>query len=393
MRKSLTTLALMFVAAFSHAAPTIVTVTGTFTDLSTVTVSGSSFKTHVDKNGYSHSRASFLNVVFKDVEDNTLASDRLSIPSQADNWEIGSDNPRTNSSYYAHRFYFDDRNAPLRHNQISTATTGEYYISMWFRTPDHPNNCGSKYFRLYYGTHTSIDNFYMVSGCQDGVFNDWDLRGFSESGGSPDPDTVFGSTLAFQNNTWHFVEVWASTRTGEVSIWLDGSRQWTRRETCAGLDLCKDEEWMDEVNWNPGGQGIGFGWEAQSLTQCNANCPGNSVGGQFDYDDMYVSYTRARVMLCSGSTWANRGTCEMQPPTTWSDTSISFRMNQGAFANAATTYLYVITDQGETENEDVNSSGHLITIGGEVLDGSFDSDDNLTAAGFKCPCRVREEEE
>lgn len=408
MKRLYATLAFMLAWPI-HAEPSIASVTGKFTNLSQVTLSGAGYGAHANFNGFSHSRAAFLAVAFKDVEDAILTSDRLSVGGEGDNWAVGADSPRRNSGFYAHRFYLDNRNAPLSHAQIAAETTGDYYVSTWVRMPDQDKNCGSKYFRLYYGSHTSVDNVYMVTGCTGGTFNDWHLRGFCESAGIPSPNTVYGSVLQYQNNTWHFLEMWFSNRNGEVSIWLDGSRQWTRRESCAGLALCKDEKWMDKSGYSPGGEKLGFGYEAQTQSVCNTNCPGNSVVGQYDFDDMYISYTRAHVLLCSGSTWANRGTCEIQPPTSWSDSSISFALNQGAFTTAETAYLYVVTSRGETEREDVNLAGRSITIGSEVLAGNvgtgetgdvpvviggklfkrgFEIEQNLTEMGYKCPCAI-----
>jgi hypothetical protein len=67
------------------------------------------------------------------------------------------------------------------------------------------------------------------------------------------------------------------------------------------------------------------------------------------YDDVYIATTRARVELCSGSSWSSRGRCEIQFPTAWADTSITIRVNQGAFSSA-NAYLYVVDANGNPSN-------------------------------------------
>jgi hypothetical protein len=76
-------------------------------------------------------------------------------------------------------------------------------------------------------------------------------------------------------------------------------------------------------------------------------------------DDVYVDNTRARVEICEGSTWAARTRCDIQIPSAWSNNSITFSANQGAFTSGQNAYLYVVDSTGA-----VNASGYPITIGG-----------------------------
>lgn len=64
-------------------------------------------------------------------------------------------------------------------------------------------------------------------------------------------------------------------------------------------------------------------------------------------DDVYVDNTRARVELCTGSTWSNRGSCNPQPPTDWSTTSITIIANTSSFTNGQTVYIYVVDANGD----------------------------------------------
>jgi hypothetical protein len=73
----------------------------------------------------------------------------------------------------------------------------------------------------------------------------------------------------------------------------------------------------------------------------------NTLSSDYHYmyvDDVYVDSTQARVELCSGSTWSNKGHCAIQIPSAWSSTSITITGNEGALDDNA--YLYVIDSTG-----------------------------------------------
>jgi len=78
----------------------------------------------------------------------------------------------------------------------------------------------------------------------------------------------------------------------------------------------------------------------------------------WEFDDFYFDYTLARVELCNSSTWNLSTKCEVQPPTAWSDTSITALIHYGEFSVGDQAYLYVIDENGE-----VNENGYPITIG------------------------------
>ncbi|HAM36054.1 MAG TPA: hypothetical protein DCP85_09045, partial [Elusimicrobia bacterium] len=127
---------------------------------------------------------------------------------------------------------------------------------------------------------------------------------------------------------------------------------------------------------------------------------GTSNGYYFWIDDYYIDTTPARVEICSGSTWANRGDCEIQIPSAWSATAVTVAVNQGAIPNSANRYLYVIDAGGNA------SAGRQITFGsgpsgdtappsaptnlalGSPTSSSFDlswiaSTDNAAVAGYR----------
>jgi hypothetical protein len=90
------------------------------------------------------------------------------------------------------------------------------------------------------------------------------------------------------------------------------------------------------------------------------NYVGNGINSATIWlDDLYVQHnTQARVELCSGSTWSNRGKCEIQVPSSWGSSSVSATLNTGSFASGSSAYLYVVDSSGAA-----NSSGYAVKIG------------------------------
>ncbi len=80
--------------------------------------------------------------------------------------------------------------------------------------------------------------------------------------------------------------------------------------------------------------------------------------GYVQMDDVYLSTTQARVEIGNAATWSSCTLREIQIPTAWSSSSITFTANQGSFANGATAYLYVVD-----ENGNVNEQGRPIILG------------------------------
>ncbi len=77
------------------------------------------------------------------------------------------------------------------------------------------------------------------------------------------------------------------------------------------------------------------------------------------WDELYVDITRARVEIGNAPTWAACTHREIQVPSTWNGNSITFRTNQGTFADATTAYVYVVDASGA-----VNSQGYPVVFAG-----------------------------
>ena len=67
-------------------------------------------------------------------------------------------------------------------------------------------------------------------------------------------------------------------------------------------------------------------------------------------DDLYIDTTQQRVEVCDASVWSNRNHCEIQIPSSWSDSSITITFNQGSFETGRCLYLYVVDVNGNITN-------------------------------------------
>jgi hypothetical protein len=85
------------------------------------------------------------------------------------------------------------------------------------------------------------------------------------------------------------------------------------------------------------------------------------------FADVYLDYSRARVILGNAPTFAASTVREVQVPTAWTDSSILITANLGAFADDALAYVYVVDEQGN-----VNENGVPIrtVAGGPVADNT-----------------------
>jgi hypothetical protein len=90
-----------------------------------------------------------------------------------------------------------------------------------------------------------------------------------------------------------------------------------------------------------------------------ANDEGTPTPGlELYWDEIYVDRTQARIELGNAATWAGSTHFEIQIPTDWSSTAVTFRVSQGTAANGETAYLYVIDSAGN-----VNADGYPVTVG------------------------------
>jgi hypothetical protein len=82
-------------------------------------------------------------------------------------------------------------------------------------------------------------------------------------------------------------------------------------------------------------------------------------------DDFYFDSTPARVELGNSPSWNGCTKREIQIPSNWSDSAITFKVNQGSFLQKERVYLYVVDANGSISN---NGQGVEFPINGTVVD-------------------------
>lgn len=227
---------------------------------------------------------------------------------------------RSTASYKA-----ANKDPTLRGHTVSGAT--QIYISLWIKGSEAVGG-SSKLMRLNGASYHENSGRQTMS---------WDppVGLYAYDNGYCNTPTDGGPTLGSGN--WHHIEGWfdqASSKT--MKTWVDGVAEANISTSSCG-------------NWN---------WDYVWLIGVDRNDAGVPQPTIW-MDDVYIDNTPQRVMVCAGSSWANRGHCEIQiPQNTWADSAIEVKANQGAFTDSSTNYLYVVDAAGAA-----NSSGLEITFG------------------------------
>jgi len=158
---------------------------------------------------------------------------------------------------------------------------------------------------------------------------------------------LLGTTLSgngyYGNSHWNVTSKWAkvemeirwdSTSSGYVKVWEDG---------------------ILRVNYaGPTNSGTGTRTE---LIGGYARDRGATSQWRY-WNDIYLDYSRARVLIGNASTYNASTIREVQIPSTWSDGSINVKINQGVFPNGQAAYLYVVDMNGN-----VNTNGYPLIFG------------------------------
>jgi hypothetical protein len=230
--------------------------------------------------------------------------------------------------------------------------TDDVFVS--FKMFIDPDDSGGKFYRSYpASTNADHANAWFATGCAD-----INTRGFSECDDcSPSPNTVYSGDQTFRDG-WNDVWVFQTETGGEMTIYVNGKRSFTRKTSCGALSLCSSQQWIGS---NPAFNGLQIGNLKDNATRCDPY-----VDSGWWFDDYFIDYSLGgQIMLSTSSTFAAGGFYEMQHPITWSDTEITAKVNPGPSITDDVVYLYVMTTDSVTGSLDVNASGYSLTIGEE----------------------------
>lgn len=307
---------LFFIASNVFAGPSIIGVTGVFSNGETITISGSDFGAHAD---YHNSVAGKLAWKWQNYES---ALDY-------DGFEYNEGDPLGNywtrltangrSGYWSYRTgsgniqYFQ-----TNHDSIST---GVFFVSWWSYLPVGVD--GGKTIRIAFSGWGDID--WWINCAEGNVASD--THSFTDYG-------------VYSHPTGEWVR---------IDILFTGSSAPTSQKIYL----------IGENSNNPVYSKTYDTIQVRDTVQLMLGAGYGSTEGYWGFDDVYANFTQARVEICNSPVWSSRSQCEIQPVSAWAASEIQTPINRGGFASDATAYLYIVDSAGNV------SIGHQITFGDE----------------------------
>ncbi|MFA6253018.1 MAG: fibronectin type III domain-containing protein [Patescibacteria group bacterium] len=339
--------------------PAISSVSGTISDGSAITITGSGFG--------AKSQAAPLR--WDDFDSGTLGA---RLPSQANGgWTTGANQagkeprysnthvrlPGTLSAYQ--NFTGGNYNSEI---SLQGLFDGNVYLSGWFyRTSSGAPSRNFKWIQFRQGDldeaswefrqdaypSTNSGHMYVANSCPNGVpcslcDDEVGMPGYT----SANCNMYYGMNGDLKTGGWHRYEIWLTQGTlgqnnGHARIWLDG-QPWMNMNGVFDPSGCRFHNM-----W------LGFYFATDTGT------PQPQM--ETWWDELYVDTTPARVEICPNATWANKGKCEVQVASTWSNSQVTVRVNQGALNNGQSAYVYLV------DANNVASQPYAITIAGTTI--------------------------
>jgi hypothetical protein len=359
IRALLLLFAALLISTASHAAPAISSTSGTPTDGSSYTLSGSGY-------GSGPSEVEFLGGSSGPIESGTTGNNF-----SRTNWLLPGEAMNSNDFKYATdqahsgskslKAIVPEYNAVLRYTPASTITSSEsVFISVWYRW-NHVNEGQWKLLRLT-ATNSIVDQYtdelvFFTYPDETQICVDPKTVGYSSM--TPNPYTTTDAWQRFD------FDVTGGVSNGIVTLtkYVTGSSKVTDTEGAYPTHR-SGGAWNYVMFQNYMGTGGGY--------------PGISSGNVW-MDDIYIASTRARVEMGNASTYAACTHFEIQPFTSWASGSITVTLNRGSFGATDTVYMYVVNADGT-----YNSSGYQVVLGGSdttppALVSATNSADGYTA--------------
>lgn len=324
-----TLLLLVFSFSAGYAAPTVQNYSGSVDNDKRIVITGSGFGTRAN-NG---SGQAYLCRLYEDFEKQSF--DQWMFTVNGASWRTTTENARPGSRYVAHKRNSD----PLDRLQMRPDNQSEYYVAFWMYTASNmPTTNNNKYFRA----GSTASNANLVLNSNSNSANMQMTVEFASGGTQVDYGSQSVNNL---KGRWNLVEIhWALPVLGSskdfAKVWVNGSlvnslpsgaALWPKGETMTKSPYIAIGAWYATAG------GIGDGWY---------------------FDNVYIDYTPARVMIGNASTFQASTKRELQPPVSWSNNGIEVVVKTGAFNTGEKAYLYVVDANG-------NASGGLpVTIGG-----------------------------
>jgi hypothetical protein len=334
---------LLWGSQYGYASPAITGASGTASQGSTLTLTGSGF-------GTKPTAAPFY---FNDFEAATVGQTAL----QAGLDDEGNDgqglpyvrSDRALSGSKSLRMdYLTNKDSMFPRIGKGGLNSNEVYVSVWTYWTHTAGSGGSPFiFKLVRGganpSYSGVPKFYeTIRPGLDGIVDGTDRGSVNSSNVSTYSDNI---TLGQNAGGWHRSEYYfklsdPGVANGQFFTWVDGKLNANLNGVVSRLS----------------GNGSNINYVMSPFDGIDSYGLTNSY--QVWADDFYVDTTRARVEIGDGSTLATSTKRTVLPATQWSASSVTVKANVGLFSSGSKAYLYVFDPSGN-----VNSAGYPVTIG------------------------------
>jgi len=351
LMKLLVLIAIVCVPSLVGAAPEVAAVSGTLTKGSSVTITGSDLGT---KTTAAPLKYDFFDQTGEAYDDGDPLANGWGIQ-DSDGGGVyrprySTTSPRTGSTKQARCDYTYGTIWSSQFWYDWGGTIDEVYVTAWMKgTWSGANHV--KFFRLVnnliqYGEGMNPDWLFLIT--PESIYDN-----ARDEDSSPIHASTWWSTGSVPDTTWIRIEFWLKKSTHESPPYDIDGHVWANVQD--GFPALFTEIRDEDVKTNKDG-GTDT-WRYINFCEYAKRDSGDVI---FEWDDIYIDNTRARVEIGNNTTWANCTHREIQIPTAWSNTSITITANQGSFANGEDVYLFVVDADG------LPSAGYgPITIGSE----------------------------
>lgn len=369
-------LVLLFIPSVSFSAPSISSVSGTMTNGSTVTITGT---------GFEPSATNDTPFAYSDMENNSLAArigtnwTDYGYPSGHTLSVSSAHNRHANSSYNAIGT-FDTANQFIAFRQES-ASSAKWYAQYWVYV-DSAFTFASGNIKLIRFWISSDNNLRIQAPINNA---DIVVEGRDTSHGGYSSNCSSGGWTPVITGTQTVDQVLGHACGGEVLPGSVGWHNYTSDIKDGSWHLMQFEMGTSHLKWWFDGKLI--------LSSTTINTTGNyepyHIGwyrdstsdgtGSVYFDDVYIDNTWARVEIGNASTYNACTVREIQPPVSRTSTEVQITLNAGSldFTDETSEYLYLVDSDGTV------SSGYEITSGGDSTSPAVtisDSDPKSVAA-------------
>lgn len=335
------------IAGSASAEPIIGSVSGAFSNQSSIAISGSNFG----------SKSSAAPAKWDDFSNGTDGSN------VANGWTLSANttNPKYSTTYLRTNYRNKDMSVHLGF------TGGQYRCQIMhsFGTiPPDPQRIYVTFWSYLYEPGGSTANFKAMRIYGNGSDETYMPPGASFAEGSQIgtyPNTVMGvydSNLSETGKTVHANYSMPRSQWNRIEYYVDSG---TQGNTDGKVQLWTNGILRGQIN--PPTRPFLIDSARFVRVDIGQYYDGSGSGMDHYVSDAYIDTTLARVEIGNAATWSGCTHREIQIPSAWdpSGTFITVTVNQGAFANGDTAYLYVVDSNGQ-----VNTQGFQITIGGDA---------------------------